>query len=114
MSDTNSTGTNARPLNASIAGIGEGIPDDALGQDEELPQPPSDADVADAARHFGVVLAENAAAMTTPVPGDEAVPGTPGTGENVCRACNGSGRVDGAVCPACDGTGIVIEGIGGG
>ena len=47
-------------------------------------------------------------------PGDQAAPGTPGTGENVCPRCNGSGSVDGAACPVCEGSGIVIEGIGGG
>ncbi|MBB3911378.1 hypothetical protein [Sphingomonas desiccabilis] len=47
-------------------------------------------------------------------PGDDAAPGTPGTGENLCPRCGGSGRIDGAQCPECDGTGKVIEGIGGG
>jgi hypothetical protein len=47
-------------------------------------------------------------------PGDDAPPGTPGTGEDVCRNCDGSGRVGGEVCPNCDGTGKVTEGIGGG
>ena len=47
-------------------------------------------------------------------PGDDAQPGTPGTGENVCPECQGSGKLSGAPCPDCDGTGIVIEGIGGG
>jgi hypothetical protein len=46
-------------------------------------------------------------------PGDEATPGTPGTGEDVCPVCNGSGRVDGRPCANCDGTGRVVEGIGG-
>jgi DnaJ-class molecular chaperone len=46
--------------------------------------------------------------------GDMAPPGTPGTGENVCPECSGSGRVEGGVCPKCDGIGTVIEGIGGG
>lgn len=45
--------------------------------------------------------------------GDMAPPGTPGTGENVCPRCDGSGEVDGGSCPKCDGTGKVIEGIGG-
>ena len=46
-------------------------------------------------------------------PGDEAPPGTPGTGENLCPACNGSGTKEGQKCEQCDGTGKVIEGIGG-
>ena len=46
-------------------------------------------------------------------PGDEAAPGTPGTGEDICRACNGSGKVDGKTCPECNGSGKVIEGVGG-
>jgi DnaJ-class molecular chaperone len=47
-------------------------------------------------------------------PGDQAPAGTPGTGENVCPRCNGSGEVDGRACQTCEGTGKVIEGIGGG
>jgi hypothetical protein len=47
-------------------------------------------------------------------PGDDAAPGTPGTGEDVCPVCNGSGRVADRMCENCDGSGIVIEGIGGG
>jgi hypothetical protein len=47
-------------------------------------------------------------------PGDEAAPGTPGTGENLCRHCNGTGEHDGTPCPVCGGTGKVIEGISGG
>lgn len=46
-------------------------------------------------------------------PGDEAAPGTPGTGEALCPRCSGSGRQDGEECPVCGGTGKVIEGIGG-
>jgi DnaJ-class molecular chaperone len=38
----------------------------------------------------------------------------PGAGENVCRKCNGSGRVEGEKCPECGGTGKVPTGIGGG
>jgi hypothetical protein len=52
--------------------------------------------------------------MTEPTnPGDDAAPGTPGTGENVCPRCSGSGRVDAGECPECGGSGRVIEGIGG-
>ena len=47
-------------------------------------------------------------------PGDEAAPGTPGTGENLCPHCGGSGEHDGVPCEACGGTGKVIEGLAGG
>jgi DnaJ-class molecular chaperone len=47
-------------------------------------------------------------------PGDQAKPGTPGTGENVCPDCHGSGKLGAKPCPTCDGTGKVIEGISGG
>ncbi|WP_331316668.1 hypothetical protein [Methylobacterium mesophilicum] len=46
-------------------------------------------------------------------PGDEAPPGTPGTGENLCRACGGTGKVADARCSECGGTGTVTTGIGG-
>ena len=46
-------------------------------------------------------------------PGDQAPPGTPGTGENVCPKCGGTGTSEGAPCRHCGGTGVVIEGIGG-
>ena len=45
-------GTNARPLGESIAGTGPGIPDEARGPGEEIPQPPSDDVVAEAARRL--------------------------------------------------------------
>lgn len=48
-----------------------------------------------------------------PNPGDQAKPGTPGTGENICRECKGSGRIGITSCPNCGGTGKVIEGVGG-
>jgi DnaJ-class molecular chaperone len=52
---------------------------------------------------------------TQPTPGDDAPPGTPGTGEAVCRRCGGSGRLpDGQSCADCGGTGRVNQGIGGG
>jgi hypothetical protein len=47
-------------------------------------------------------------------PGDEATPGTPGTGENLCPDCSGTGKKEGKACPECKGTGKVITGIGGG
>ena len=46
-------------------------------------------------------------------PGDEAQPGTPGTGEDMCPRCKGK-LEGGAECPDCGGTGVIIEGIGGG
>ena len=47
-------------------------------------------------------------------PGDEAPPGTPGTGEAPCPTCGGSGRDDrGQTCATCEGTGRVTAGIGG-
>lgn len=45
--------------------------------------------------------------------GDEASPGTPGTGEALCPVCGGKGSINGRRCDECDGTGIVIQGIGG-
>lgn len=47
-------------------------------------------------------------------PGDEAQPGTPGTGERICPECRGSGRIGAKPCPNCGGMGKIIEGIGGG
>jgi len=46
-------------------------------------------------------------------PGDEAPPGTPGTGENICPVCHGNGRIGGSACANCSGTGKVTTGIGG-
>jgi DnaJ-class molecular chaperone len=46
-------------------------------------------------------------------PGDEATPGTPGTGEDICPVCHGTGKVSGADCKNCGGTGKIVEGIGG-
>jgi hypothetical protein len=51
---------------------------------------------------------------STMSPGDEAPPGTPSTGEGLCRVCGGSGRdPERRVCEACGGTGKVTVGIGG-
>jgi DnaJ-class molecular chaperone len=46
-------------------------------------------------------------------PGDEAPPGTPGAGENLCPTCNGTGKLDDADCHTCGGTGVGIEEVGG-
>ena len=53
--------TNDRPLHETIAGTGPGIPDDALGAGREMPTPPTDDQVAAAARALGA-----------PVPGEGA------------------------------------------
>jgi DnaJ-class molecular chaperone len=47
-------------------------------------------------------------------PGDDAAPGTFGTGENICPKCNGTGRIEDGDCANCGGTGKVVEGLAGG
>lgn len=47
-------------------------------------------------------------------PGDDAPPGTPGTGEDVCPKCSGHGRLGAEPCPECGGSGVVIKGLAGG
>jgi hypothetical protein len=47
-------------------------------------------------------------------PGDEARPGTEGSGENLCPDCGGSGRTrGGGECETCSGTGRVTQAMGG-
>lgn len=47
--------------------------------------------------------------------GDEAAPGTPGAGADICAHCAGTGTMAGvAPCALCGGTGKVMRGIGGG
>jgi hypothetical protein len=50
----------------------------------------------------------------TMAPGDEAPPGTPGTGDDVCPECAGSGRIDGRECANCLGRGRVVKAISAG
>ena len=57
---------------------------------------------------------QSVAATSGVNPGDEAEPGTPGTGEDVCPACGGTGSKDGLACVHCGGSGRVVAGIGGG
>jgi hypothetical protein len=53
-------------------------------------------------------------------PHDDPLPGTVGTGEDICPECHGSGKaVDRQTgkttedwCERCEGTGLIIEGIG--
>jgi DnaJ-class molecular chaperone len=46
-------------------------------------------------------------------PGDEARPGTPGTGEDICPECHGKGRIGASPCPNCGGSGKITRAIGG-
>lgn len=46
-------------------------------------------------------------------PGDEVPPGTPGSGENLCRKCAGHGAREETPCLWCGGTGIVITFVSG-
>ena len=48
-----STGPNERAVNEPIAGTAPGIPDEALGPGQELPEPPSDEEVERAAEKLG-------------------------------------------------------------
>jgi hypothetical protein len=48
-----STGPNERAVNEPIAGTAPGIPDEALGPGQELPEPPSDEEVARMAEKLG-------------------------------------------------------------
>ncbi len=48
-----SNGPNERAVNEPIAGTGPGIPDDARGPGEELPEPPTDEDVRRLAEKLG-------------------------------------------------------------
>lgn len=56
--DRDGNSTNSRPLDDTIAGTGPGIPDDALTPGAELPTPPSDEEVAAAARKLGAPIPE--------------------------------------------------------
>jgi hypothetical protein len=49
-----STGPNERARNESIAGTGPGLPDDARGPGEELPEAPTEEDVERAKAALGV------------------------------------------------------------
>jgi len=58
--------------------------------------------------------ASDPVSLAQPAPGDVARQGTPGTGEAICPACQGSGRIEREPCPNCNGSGKVVQGIGGG
>lgn len=60
--DKISTGPNDRPVNEGLAGTGPGIPDEARGPGEDLPEPPSEEEVRRAARKLGADEAAGRAA----------------------------------------------------
>ena len=51
-------------------------------------------------------------------PDDDPEPGTPGTAEDLCPECAGTGKLADKVtrkqsaCERCDGAGIIIQGVG--
>jgi hypothetical protein len=51
-----STGPNERPTDEAIAGTGRGIPDEAATPGADLPEPPSEEEVARIARKLGAPL----------------------------------------------------------
>jgi hypothetical protein len=51
-------GPNERAIGETIAGTGPGIPDEALGPAGELPEPPSDEEVARVAAKLGAPVPE--------------------------------------------------------
>jgi hypothetical protein len=58
------------------------------------------------------VGAENRTTASRMHHGDQAPPGTPGTGDNSYRERGGEGSLHGKRCESCGGTGTVIEGVG--
>lgn len=51
--------------------------------------------------------------MPKPANTDKVPKGTPYSGENICRRCSGTGKVDERLCPECGGTGKIITPVGG-
>ena len=67
-----------------------------------------------ASNEVGSAVESSTQNARTMAPGDEAPPGTPNTGDDVCPDCGGSGRNKaGGQCPTCLGKGTVTVGIGG-
>ena len=54
-----STGPNERAINENIAGTGPGIPDEAMAPGEDLPDPPTDEEVARIAEKLGAPIPQN-------------------------------------------------------
>lgn len=121
-------GTDAADLSESVAGEedpGAAIDIDRASQDAAevrggepgtgAPPGRAGAGPARAAAGPGAPHVQGVSAPAVPrmKPGDEAPEGAPGTGEDLCPDCGGSGRQDGKPCPTCEGTGKVNVGIGG-
>ena len=64
-----SNGPNDRPINETIAGTGPGIPDDALGAGQKLPEPPTDEEVERTAEALGLPTASGGVKETLPLEG---------------------------------------------
>lgn len=54
-----STGPNEEAINETIAGTGPGVPDEALAPGTELPDPPSDEEVARIAAKLGAPIPQD-------------------------------------------------------
>lgn len=54
-----STGPNEAAVNETIAGTGPGVPDEALSPGAELPDPPSDEEVAQIAANLGAPIPQD-------------------------------------------------------
>lgn len=59
------------------------------------------------------LLRQGARAMAEKENPETVRPGAPGSGENICRKCEGSGKVAGETCSECGGSGKVTTPIGG-
>jgi hypothetical protein len=106
MADERTAANDPIDLHESVAG--EEDPGASLDLAVRTPASPGASD-----QPAGAAGAQPGAPTPPMAPGDEAPVGTPGTGEDLCRACGGSGMLNGAACPECEGTGKINVGIGG-
>ncbi len=99
----------------SSRGLGVNLENESVAGEED-PGASLDAPMLSSAPPSGSASDSGSSEPFAPLkPGDEAPAGTPGTGENICRDCGGSGRLAGdGKCKTCDGTGKVTVGLGGG
>ena len=101
------TGPNDRPRDETIAGTGEGLPDDS--------SRPPELDQAQIERMRRSLVEERQPGQEdTRSNPDQVSENTAGAGENICRRCAGTGSANGAPCPDCGGSGKVMTPIGGG